>query len=108
VIAEATRLINGLEAGNLSSAEAYNIIEDLDPLLVYFSLMYIKRKYPNPGAAQNLRLMELMGGYDQIKRTMSSQSRDSMVEWFNDTYDVRDFYNDAHAYVELIVDKMES
>ncbi len=106
--AQAARLIDGIEAGTLSSSEAYNIIEDLDPLLVYFSLMYIKKKYPNPGAAQNLRLLELMGSYDQIKKTMSSQSRDSMVEWFNDTYDVRDFQNDHEGYLDLIVDKMES
>jgi hypothetical protein len=104
------RILTGLENGTLSSSDVYNVIEKQDPLLVYFIIRYLREKYPpqqptSQGVTQ--RLLELTSTYDSIAKDMKKAEKDSLREWFDDTYEMREFFSKPEAYVDMIVEKIE-
>ena len=107
---QALRFLNGLEAGTLSSSDAYNIVKDKDPVLVYFLLRYLKDKYSasQPEApAIMARVLELTSTYDDIKKMLRTGEKDAMREWFDDSHSIREFNRNAEGFVDLIIDKLE-
>jgi hypothetical protein len=107
---EAGRLLLGLENGTMSSADAFNIADKRDPVLVYFVIRYLREKYPptdpqSQGVIQ--RLVELTGTYDSIVKACKEGEADPMQEWFDDTYSMRDFFSDADNFVDVVVEKLE-
>ena len=107
---QSIRFLSGLESGTLSSSDAYNIVKDKDPVLVYFLLRYLKDKYSASqpeAAAVHGRLLELTTTYDDIKKMLRAGEQDAMREWFDDSYSVREYQRDPEAYVDLIIDKLE-
>jgi hypothetical protein len=108
---EGKRMLSGLEMGKLSVADVYNIADELDPVLVYFVLRYLREKYPpgNP-ASQGVmeRLLELTKTYDDVVKASKQGEKDSMREWFDDTHSMHEFFGDSDAFVDMIVEKLES
>lgn len=105
---EGIRLLTGLENGTLSSADAYNIAERRDPVLVYFVLRYLREKYPlgeSSGVAR--RLIELTSTYDQLVKMSKTGEKDILREWFDESYNMRQFFDQSSQFVELIVEKIE-
>jgi hypothetical protein len=107
---EALRLLNGIEQGTLSSADAFNVADKQDPLLVYFVIRYLREKYPagqptSQGVTQ--RLIELTSTYESITKNMKKAEKDSLREWFDDTYNMREFFGKPDEFVDMIVEKIE-
>ena len=110
IIAEATRMLDGVEAGNMPSADAFNIADKLDPTIVYFIIRFLREKYPpSDPAAQGVteRLVELSSTYDSIVKACKEGENDPVTEWFNDTYNMREWFDKPNEFVELIVEKIE-
>jgi hypothetical protein len=110
-VREGLRLLEGLENGTLSSADAYTIADKRDPVLLYFILRYLREKYPagkptSQGVVQ--RVVELTSTYDDVVKKAKAGEQDSMREWFDDAYAMRDYFDRSSELVEMIVDKLES
>jgi hypothetical protein len=107
---EAGRLLLGLEEGGMSTADAYDIAENRDPLLVYFIFRYLREKYP-PGGAQSQgiveRLLDLASTYDGLMKATKEAEKDPMREWFDDTHSMNEFFDDSQEFVDMIVEKLE-
>lgn len=108
---ESLRLLNGLESGSLSIADAYNIAEKRDPLIVYYVLRYLREKYPASAPASSGvvgRLLELTKTYDKLVKRAKDGENDSLREWFDDTYDLKSFFSHPEKLVETLIEKIES
>lgn len=107
---EGLRLLSGLENGTLSTADAFNIAEKRDPLLLYFILRYLREKYPATNTASQgvlERIVSLTSTYtDLVKKTKSAES-DPVREWFDDAYTMRQYFDKSGEFVEMIVEKIE-
>jgi len=107
---EALRLLSGLENGQLSTADAFNVAEALDPLLVYFVLRYLREKYPpaQPSSAGVVgRVLELTSTYADVVQRAKTGEKDPIREWFDDTYAMREYFDRPGELVELLVEKIE-
>ena len=100
----------GLEDGTLSTADAYNIADQLDPILVYFIVRYLRELYPPTAPASSGvidRLVQLTSTYPSVVQACKEGEKDPMREWYEDGYETRQYRDDATAYVSLIVEKLE-
>ncbi|MEZ4741610.1 MAG: hypothetical protein R3B45_04060 [Bdellovibrionota bacterium] len=103
------RFLDAIETGNLPIADAYNIFREFEPLLGYFLLYYLREKHhvtenhSGPGE----RLLSLVSTYPDVSKTAKKPADDPFVEWFDDTYNMREFFNDRQLYIDTIVDKLE-
>jgi hypothetical protein len=107
---EGLRLLSGLESGSMTIADAYTIADKRDPVVVYFVLRFLREKYPPSSAAGSGvtgRLVELTSTYDDLVKRSRQGERDSLREWFDDTYNLREFFDRPAELVDLIVDKIE-
>lgn len=104
------RLLEGLETGHLSGADAYNIATDLDPVLLCIVFRYLRERYGADPQGQGVlqRLLELSKTYPALVQQAKAAESDVVVEWFDDTYSVKDFYSDPEELVRMVVDKLES
>ena len=108
---EAVRFLAGIEASTMSANDAYQVIEKIDPILLYFVVRYLRDKYPagNPASQPVIeKLVELTSTYPELVKHMKEAEQDPMREWFDDTYNMRDFFSTPEEFVHLIVDKLES
>lgn len=109
-IREGLRFLTGVEEGNLSSSDAYNIISSLDPVLISLSIKYLRKKYPptrQESAGIMGRLVELSGTYPKVVQWVKDGDEDPISEWFHDTYSLKDFFSDPEEFIDLIVNKLE-
>ena len=107
---ESLRLLSGLENGNLTAADAFNLAEKRDPVVVHLVLRYLREKYPPSqpsGAGVAKRLVELTSTYDKIVAMSKKGEKDSVTEWFVDTHNMREFFSTPDQFVDLIVEKIE-
>ena len=104
-------LIQGLENGNRDAEKLAKYAAELEPVLIYFALNYIREKYP-PGDPRSegvtARLVELTTKHPTIVKASKRGEQDAMVEWFKETYNTRSYFADLEAYVELIIEKFDS
>lgn len=100
------RFMDVIEEGRLPLAEAFQIAEELDPLLLYFVLRYLKETYGRDTQGPGGRLLQFLSSYPTIAKFAAPPKNEPMVEWFNDSYAVRSFEN-REAYLEMIIDKLE-
>ncbi len=110
-VRESLRLLNGLEKGTLTAADAFNVADSRDPVIVYFVLRYLREKYPaSSPASQGVtsRLVELTGTYDSVIKASKKGEKDSIREWFDDTFEIREFFDKPTELMELLVEKIES
>lgn len=103
----ALSLLQGIEQGSLSTGAASSRLEDEDPALVYFIFTWLRSRYAAHPAAEGVigRLVEL-GRVPAVADKVKEGQSDSIVDWFEDDYEYRDL--DATAFIDLIVDKLES
>ena len=104
------RLLLGLENGTLNTADAFNVADKRDPVLVYFILRYLREKYPagTPSSQGVLtRILELTSTYSDLVKKAKAAEKDPMREWFDDTYSMREYFDNGEEFVEMIVDKLE-
>jgi len=105
----ALRILEGIENGTATAAQSSTLIDDADPALVYLILTWIRTRYGASHAASEAvigRLVELTERYPAVAKKMKEGQADALVEWFEDAYSYREL--DAKAFIELVVDKLES
>lgn len=106
---EVIRFLEAIENGSITPADTYQMVERFDPLLSYFLLRYLREKYAltdtSSGAGQ--RLIELLTTYPHIAKLANPPRDEPMVEWFDESYAMRSFFQKPRDYVDLIVDKLE-
>ena len=106
---QALRLLRGLEDGALSIAEARVVATDLDPVLVYVIVRFLREAYPasDPAATAVLdRVVQMTDG--SIVRLSKEGERDPISQWFASEHRVGDFRGRGEEMIDLIVDKLES
>lgn len=92
----------------MSSADSLELVEAADPALIYLLFTWIRHHYgPNHAASDAvLGRMVAISNKPSVAAKMKEGRQDPVVEWFEDAYSYREL--DAKAFVELIVDKLES
>ena len=105
---EARRLLAAIEDGRLNATDTAHLVNDADPALVHFVFAWIRARYPSshPAADGVLgRLTELCERFPKAARLAKEGESDSVVAWFEEEHDYRDFR--ADEFIDLIVEKLE-
>jgi hypothetical protein len=108
---ESMRLLSGLEEGTFTANDAYTVASKRDPVLVYFIIRYLREKYPpnHPASAGVVaRLVEFTSTYPAIVKLSQNGEKDPIREWFDDTYNMREFFAKPDELITMIIDKIES
>ena len=103
-------MLSGLENGNLTAADAFNVAENCDPVVVHLVLRYLREKYPatEPSSAGvTRRLVELTSTYDKVVAKAKKGEKDSVSRWFVETYNMREFFNSPEGLIDLLIEKLE-
>lgn len=100
-------MLESVELGSMSPAEAFRFFEDADDTLVYFIVTYLRERYARHPAAEGVlgRLVALCDAHPQVMQKAKAGQSDSLVTWFEDEYRYRDF--ESADFIELIVEKLE-
>lgn len=109
-IREGVRLLDGIEEGTMNSSDSYNIIDQLDDVLVSLIIKFLRKKYPpsRPEASGVIaRLVDLSGTYPKVVQKVKNGETDPISEWFEESYAFRDYYSTPEEFVDLIVNKLE-
>jgi hypothetical protein len=107
---ESLRLLKGIENGTMTTADAANVADKRDPVIIYFVLRYLREKYPTRDPASQgvtSRLLELTSTYDNLIKASKKGEKDSITEWFDETYAVREFFDKPEELVDMLVEKIE-
>ena len=102
--------LDAIENGTATAATIYKTASGLDPVLVYFIFRYIREVYTptNPAATGVMeRMVELTRTYDDLVKKSKAGEKDSIREWFDDTYRMREFQGKPAEMLEMIVEKIE-
>jgi hypothetical protein len=105
---QALHLLDIVEQGTKTPAEAGRLLQDADPTLVYFIFTWLRERYPasHPAAEGVIgRLGEICEQYPGVTRQVKEGEADSVVTWFEDAYAYRDL--DSRQFIELVVEKLE-
>ena len=108
---EAERLLAGLESGMMGTDTARTLAEDLDPVLIYCIVSFLRATYPasDPAAHAVLERVVAMTGKDPaIIRNCKAGEQDPITRWFQSEYDFKDFRGRGPELIAMIVDKLES
>lgn len=104
----AAQLLAAVEEGGVSIDDITPLYEEADPALLYLLVTWLRRHYPasHPAAEGVLgRLVAVLGASAKIGRRLKVGEKDPIVDWFEETYDYREF--PGPEFISLIVDKLE-
>ena len=108
---DAVSLLMGLENGGLSAADAAIVAEDLDPVLLYVIVTFLREVYPasDPAAGSVLeRVVQMTARSPAVVRRHREGDQDPISRWFEAEHDYHDFKGRGTDLIDLIVDKLES
>lgn len=108
---QALWLLNGIENGTIDSTEAYKVGKELDPVTLHFVFRFLRDKYPpSHQHAQGVieRMVELTSTYSDLVSHAKKGEKDSITEWFDDAYSVKEFLNRPEQMIDMLVEKIES
>jgi len=108
---DAGRLLEGLENGTQSAADAALIADKIDPVLYYGVIRFLRECYPasDPAATAVLgRVVELTSKNPALVRRFKEGEQDPISEWFASEYSYREFRGRGHEMIDRLVDKLES
>lgn len=100
------RFMDAVSDGMIPLEEASLIAEELDPLLVYFMLRYLKEMYGKDQQGSGGRLLQLLSNYPVLAKLAVAPKNEPMLEWFNDSHTVHSFHS-RDEYLNTIIDKLE-
>jgi hypothetical protein len=107
---EGHRFLVGLETGNLPTEDIYAISENLDPILVFFCIKYLRMTYkPGHPDANGVaeRILDLTKTYDSIVKAVKEGEGDSLNEWFEDDLNPSQYKDNTEVFMDLLVEKIE-
>mgnify|MGYP007046913537 CR=1 FL=1 len=105
----ARRILAGIEDGKLSTYETFELVSEADPALIYFIFAWLRAHYPSSNSLSDGvlgRLGRLCTEYPKAARRAAAGESDSIVAWFQEGHRYGDY--NADAFIDLIVDKLES
>ena len=104
----ATRLLDALENGSLSTDQTVPLLKESDPALVYLLFAWLRTRYhPGHSASEGVlgRIVEACTESPQVAQMAKKGEKDPIVTWFEETHEYRDF--DRTDFISLIVEKLE-
>lgn len=104
---EFRHMLNGIEFGSMSASDSMHLIEQSDPVMVYFMFAWLRAKYAGHSAVDGVvgRIVDICRDYPAATRMMKQGEKDSLVPWFEETYDYREL--DTDEFVRIVVEKLE-
>jgi len=107
---DALRLLAGLENGGMSSADVVEIARDLDPVLIYAIVSFLRAVYPasNPAATSVLQRVVGLISNPAVARLHQAGRQDPVTSWLESEHEYRDFRGRGPGLVGLVVEKLES
>ncbi len=105
----AARLLDAVENGSLSIEQTVPLLRDADPALIYLIFAWLRARYhAGHSAAEGVlgRIVGVCSANSTIARKARSGEKDPIVEWFEETYEYRDF--ERADFIALVVEKLES
>jgi len=104
---QARRILAGIEDGTMNAAQSWALIERADPTLVYLIFTWLRANYANHPAAQGVlgRILGILDAHPKAATMLKEGEQDSIVEWFDSTYDYRSLK--ADEFVRIVVEKLE-
>jgi hypothetical protein len=103
----ALRILEGIEEGNLNASDLLSLVEDADPTLVYLIFTWLRKRYADhPNADAVIGRLLAISDRGSVPAMVKEGHADPVVEWFEEGYSYREL--EAKAFIELIVDKLES
>jgi len=108
---EGRRLLEALELGRGSLADAPFVAESLDPALFYAIVAFLRANYPasDPAATPVLeRVVRLTTGHPTLVARHREGESDSISRWLESEHDYREFRGRGEALIDLVMDKIES
>ena len=97
--------------GRMTASEVAPFAQELDPVLVYVILRYLREAYPasNPAANAVLdRVVALTSNWPEIVAKSKEGEQDPVSVWFTDEHSFGDFRGRSSEMLDLIIDKLES
>ena len=106
---EVLRFLLAIEEGGLPLDDCYQMLEKMDPLLAHFLLRYLREKFPAKGSATGAadRLLQLLQHHPDAAKLAAPPRDEPMIEWFDDTHSMGEFFGEPRQFVDTIVDKLE-
>jgi hypothetical protein len=101
---EAESFLNGVIEAKLEPQKAYAIIEEMEDVLVYLLMQYLREKHAHDHGVLE-RLLHLTQHFPDLIMKCKRGEKDSLVEWFKDTYNPRSL--GVEEFVEIVVEKLE-
>ena len=83
---------------------------ELDPVLVYFILRFLRDKYPasNPSSTGVLeRLLTVLNTHPEVLRRSKVGEKDGITEWFLESYEMRSYLSKPEELFEMLVEKID-
>jgi hypothetical protein len=108
---DALRLLSGLESGGMTVSQAADLAEELDPVLLYVIVRFLRENYPasDPAATAVLeRVVRMTSRNARLIAAHKQGGQDPIARWFEADYGYRDFRGRPAELIRLIVDKIES
>lgn len=107
---DALRLLARLENGGASPADAVALARNLDPVLIYTIVSFLRAVYPasNPAATSVLQRVVGLISNPAVARLHQAGKQDPVTQWLESEHEYRDFYGRGPELVGLVVDKLES
>jgi hypothetical protein len=108
---EALRLLEGLENGGMSTESAQVLAQEMDPVLIYIIVRFLRETYPasNPAATAVLERVVAMTSKDPaFTRNCKVGEQDPISRWFEMEYSFKEFRGRGPDLIALISDKLNS
>lgn len=105
---DAERLLAGLENGTMTAADAAVVAENLDPVLVYCIVRYLRDIYPasDPAASSVLERVVALTRTPPVVVKFKAGEQDPVSRWFEAEHTFRGFRGRGSEMVGVLVEKL--
>lgn len=108
---DALRLLDALENGGMAAMDATILAEEIDPVLLYAIVNYLRAVYPasDPAAGSVLeRVVALTTNSAVVVRRYREGENDPIATWFEDDHGYAAFRGRGPDMIAVLIDKLES
>ena len=105
----AARLLDAFENATLPIDEMVRLTAEADPAWVYLMFGWLRGRYRSGHPASDGvlgRILAVCTNSPKVARMVRSGETDPISEWFEETYEYRDF--DREGFIDVVVEKLES
>lgn len=104
----ALTLLQGIELGEMTPEQSYELLAQADPTLVHLIFKWLKKHYHRDHEMADEvrgRVSELLNENRSLTRKIKEGEADSVVDWFEGTHKYRDL--SAEEFIDIVVEKLE-